>query len=418
MDKNHDLLQKCRKEIEHSLNWIDSNQWQHKHFESLSDLVFDKTKVCLSPLTLKRIWGKVKYDSKPSASTLDALARFLDYNSWIEYQSINRQKPLKQRRSGYVLNKKILITTSIVIGITLLIFGALKMIPSFDTKDYSEFEFSFESLSSGIPNTVYFKYNVKNTDADSVIIQQSWDPKLHHLVDKEKTDFSCIYYYPGYYNAKLVLDNNVVAQQDLLVGSNGWLGIMHKEPIPTYLPLAQIYESNSLSIKEAHLVEAGFDLKNQIPMTTINIVKEFDGLFGDNFELSAHFEQTYAKGEAVCQHSGVFVMCTNDYFYIPFSIKGCVNELQMHIPGKTLNAWEEDLRYLGIENNQGISLRLKVTDGVLNLNINNHQSFMDTLTVNPGRVVGVQIAFHGPGQVYSFNIQSETNSYSMTDFMP
>jgi hypothetical protein len=188
--------------------------------------------------------------------------------------------------------------------------------------------------------------------------------------------------------------------------------------VPTYLSLEQIYENNSLSIKEAHLLDAGFDLKNEIPTTTFNLIREFDGINGNNFELRAQFKQTYAKGQAVCQRSGIIVMCTNDYFYIPFSIKGCVNELQMHIPDKTLNARDQDLRNLGFEKNQDISVKLKVTDGVLNLNVNNHQNFMDTLTVNPGKIVGVQFGFHGSGQLNSFNIESETNSYSMTDFMP
>ncbi|MCL6220293.1 hypothetical protein [Zunongwangia pacifica] len=79
MTESNILLSKCLKKIERKLNWVASEQWQQKHFESLSELIFEKNKVRLSPLTLKRLWGKTKYDSNPSASTLDALARFLDY---------------------------------------------------------------------------------------------------------------------------------------------------------------------------------------------------------------------------------------------------------------------------------------------------------------------------------------------------
>lgn len=71
MIQNHIILKRCLKEIESRLNWINSNQWQQKHFESLSELIYEKTKVSLSPLTLKRLWGKIKYNSNPSSSTLE-----------------------------------------------------------------------------------------------------------------------------------------------------------------------------------------------------------------------------------------------------------------------------------------------------------------------------------------------------------
>jgi len=97
MTESNILLSKCLKKIERKLNWVASEQWQQKHFESLSELIFEKNKVRLSPLTLKRLWGKTKYDSNPSASTLDALARFLDYENWIDYQSHQKRKGIPLR---------------------------------------------------------------------------------------------------------------------------------------------------------------------------------------------------------------------------------------------------------------------------------------------------------------------------------
>ncbi len=319
---------------------------------------------------------------------------------------------------NYLKNKKAILISSIIIGGLVLIIGAVKLTAILYPRDYSNFEFSVQKLSSNLPNTVYFKYNVKNTDADSVIIQQSWDPKLHHIVDKNKTDFSCIYYYPGYYKAKLVLDNMVVAKQDLYINSNGWLGIIHKEPIPIYLNSKDIVDSNVISINESHLLNAGFDLNLKVPYSTINLVEEFDSIQGDDFELQARFKQTYPKGEAICQKSALIILCEDGYFYIPQSIMGCVNDLKMYIPNKVINAIDSDLSNLGIENAAIVDLKLRVSKGIFDLKINNNKNIVDTLSLNPGKIVGVKIQFHGTGEVYSLSLKSKNGEYTMHDFLP
>ncbi len=417
MTQNLILLKKCLKEIESKINWVDSSQWQQNHFESLSELIYEKTKVNLSPLTLKRLWGKTKYDSNPSINTLDTLVKFLDYEDWIDYQC-NQNRKIVDLKYNYLKNKKVVVAASIIFGILLLTISIIKLMPYSSAKDYSNFEFSVRKLSSSLPNTVYFKYNAKNSDADSVIIQQSWDPKLHHLVDKNKTDFSCIYYYPGYYKAKLVLDKEVVSEQDLYIKTNGWLGIIQKEPVPYYLTAEKIVDSNIISIKEKDLIEAGFDLKNEIPITTINLVEEIDSVEGNNFELQASFKQTYSQGEAICQKTALIILCSNGYFHIPFSIKGCVNELRMYIPDKQISAKDRDLGNLGIVDSNIIDLDLKVTQGIFDLAINSISAFQDTLTTNPGKIVGVKFGFHGTGEVYSFKLSSEDKIFTMSDFMP
>lgn len=415
MIQDDKLLRKCLKEIGSVLNWVDSKQWQHKHFESLSELIFEKTKVSLSPLTLKRLWGKIKYDSAPSVTTLDTLARFLEYKDWIDYQN-NQEAKKNSLKFRYLKSKWALIISSLVLGILLLSISLAELPSLLSSKNYSDFEFSIQKLSTEVPNTVYFKYDVRNTEADSVIIKQSWDPKLHHLVDKDKTDFSCIYYYPGYYKAKLVLDKEVVAEEDLYIKSNGLLGIIHKEPVPVYLTKAQIVDGNKLSINEKHLVDAGFDLQNEIPYTTINLVEEFDGIQGDNFELQAVLKQTYPKGDAICQKSGLLIMCSESYYYIPFSIKGCVNELRMHIPDKEISAKDTDLSDLGIEGTANV--RIKVSGTKFQMNLNEGAEINDTLSTEPGRIVGLLFAFHGTGELNSFKLSSGNKVFSELDYLP
>lgn len=415
MTKDEVLISKCLRDIELQLDWIESNNWQQNHFESLSELIYEKTKVKLSPLTLKRLWGKIRYDSKPSTVTLDTLAQFLGYNNWIDYQCINKRIQIKSKPN--VLNgKKILIAASLLLGSVIILIVSLTMRSPQPKANYSGIDFSVKKLSSDLPNTVYFKYNVKNTDADSVMIQQSWDSRLSHNVDKNKTNFSCIYYYPGYYKAKLLLDHRIVSEKELHIKTNGWLGIVHKDPVPYYLPANKVIDGNKLNITKQNLINAGFDLRNKVPFTTLNLVEDFDNIDAEHFNLQASFKQTLPEGEAICEKSALIILCSNGYFYIPFSIKGCVNELQLYIPNKAINATDVDLSSLGIESNSPVNVSLKVNESVFDLTVNNNTVLNDTLSENPGKIVGIKFGFHGSGEVYSFQINSKNTTYKMTDF--
>ena len=80
------LINECRSCIENQLGWGSSDSWSMQEFEVLSDRITEKTGIYLSVTTLKRLWGKVKYESKPTITTLNALAKFLDFESWRDFR--------------------------------------------------------------------------------------------------------------------------------------------------------------------------------------------------------------------------------------------------------------------------------------------------------------------------------------------
>ena len=69
MEREKQLLLLCCKQVEQMLNWGDSEAWTNEDFEQLSEKIFEKTRVQLSISTLKRIWGKVRYDNFPATAT-------------------------------------------------------------------------------------------------------------------------------------------------------------------------------------------------------------------------------------------------------------------------------------------------------------------------------------------------------------
>ncbi len=51
-------------------------------FNKLSLIILQKTQSHISSSSIKRLWGYVKYDSYPSRSTLNTLARFNGFKDW------------------------------------------------------------------------------------------------------------------------------------------------------------------------------------------------------------------------------------------------------------------------------------------------------------------------------------------------
>src|ERR1700761_2936248 len=89
MSTDEQFIEKARTCIESRMGWGNSEQWTNQDFLALSEKIREQTGVTLSHVTLKRIWGKVKYDSLPNPHTLDTLARFAGYDNWRDLRSKN-----------------------------------------------------------------------------------------------------------------------------------------------------------------------------------------------------------------------------------------------------------------------------------------------------------------------------------------
>jgi hypothetical protein len=83
------LIEKTIKLYEFNTGWGDSDEWTNQDFVILSEKIQERTGVALSHITLKRIWGKVKYNSLPNTHTLNTLVQFLGYENWRDFKSQN-----------------------------------------------------------------------------------------------------------------------------------------------------------------------------------------------------------------------------------------------------------------------------------------------------------------------------------------
>jgi hypothetical protein len=90
---DQDLIRQVKHLYEEKTGWGDSDLWKNQDFLELSQMIFDRTGIVLSHVTLKRIWGKVRYESLPHTNTLNTIVQFLGYGNWREFRVRNASEP-------------------------------------------------------------------------------------------------------------------------------------------------------------------------------------------------------------------------------------------------------------------------------------------------------------------------------------
>ena len=399
------------------MQWQQASLWQNRDFEELSDQIFEKVGVRLSHTTLKRVWGKVSYSSFPSATTLNALVAFIGYKNWRTYRQQKlashiapEQVPIPAHPS--VSAKKPNSKWWVLTGITIVLLCCISLLPIRQPSqlNFEALEFSFEKTTEDIPNTVVFHYEASNSNADSVFIQQSWNPALRHQVDKEGDTYTCTYYYPGYFRSKLVLNDQIALEKDLYIRSDGWLGTIDQQPLPHYFRQDRILKDSIVAIVPAFFEVNNIDILKDASSVRLTYVEDMGEVKSTNFELSTELRSTFGEGNAVCQITEVLILCSDGAFIIPLSVKGCVGELSLLVGEQELDGKNYDLSAFGVDFSNWVGLNVRVEEKAIAIYINGQKAYAGVFQEDIGKVVGFRYIFQAAGAIRKLELKSLDSS--------
>jgi len=408
------LVQKCRSLIEETLGSGNSEEWSTQDFEALSQKIMDKTHVQLSVITLKRMWGRIRYDSKPTITTLNSLAQFIGFENWRDFKQHQTSSngnghphgqdiPVQQPRSVVTVasHKRKPYTIFVILSVLFASAGIILYFTSFDTPnapvDPAKFQFSSKKVVEvGVPNTVIFDYNASAAKrADSIFIQQSWDKRLSQQVDRDQRQHTSIYYHPGFFQAKLRINDQVIKEHNLMIKSQGWLPLVDLKPVPVYFKQSDILHSGYMGLSVKKINESNIALQPNTPWIGYYNVGDFGDVYSDDVVFETELKNDFNEGAAACQHAEVHVIFEGAAMVIPLCIPGCVSELSFgDMSGKKL-----DLSALGVDFTQWVEVKFEVRDTLVQLYINQKKAFDLKTTMNPVRLVGLIYRFQGTGSV-------------------
>jgi len=430
MDNKTDIfyLTECRRLIEARLDWGDSERWTSRDFELLSEKISETTDIHLSITTLKRIWGKVKYDSLPAVTTLDTLARFMGYEHWRAFRQGQGQEkdvppaPLpaqvppqasstasasaavpppphaavpSQHRLTWIWA---IAGVAIATGILSLYFTRKK---SAHIIDPSRYQFSSKKvLTEGLPNSVIFDYDATASPYDSVYIQQSWDPARRKKVGKLQHQFTSVYYYPGFFKARLVIGQQVVKEHDLIIKTKGWLPTIEQAAVPVYFPEQDsLIQGKPFGLTIDDIRKKNIPLQPQTPWVRYSNIGNWGPLRTDSFRLEATVKNDYREGTAICQHTEMRVLCEDGAIIIPLCNKGCVSELNLLLLDKYYTGRSQDLSFLGVDLSNWVHVVCEGKEGQLRIFLDGRQVFQSSLPAKPLAIAGIDFRFQGTGSI-------------------
>ncbi|MEM1320676.1 MAG: hypothetical protein AAGG75_10500 [Bacteroidota bacterium] len=403
---DNEALDRLRKSLEQHLDWGAASDWHSSMFGELSQKIFDQCHIMLSPTTLKRFFGVVNYSGQPSIKTLDALAQFLGYENWRDFK-LSGEKPeenVEQRkRPRLSISKKSLY---MAIGFCIALF-TIMLISSKQSEAPLKLEalsFSSRSLSTSYPNSVVFDFDLKNVRSDNLRIQQYWDTSKTIAIDHDQQQATGIYYFPGYFRAKLIIDEQVVKEHDLFLRSNGWMGTIAYEPVPKYfwpLPL------DSLGLTYPPSIYTEIQASKEPLNTTYHYVDDLGKVSGDHFSLQSSLRTTFNERWAVCQAARIYILGTQGAMVLPFSKLGCSSDNFLKLNDRILNGKKQDLSAFSADLSTFTTINITVEDQQVTVMINGKSVYQDRYTQSMGRLVGLRYKFLGMGEVASFTLKDQ-----------
>lgn len=406
-ERDKELLDKCLKLVEMKQNWGDPANWSTRDFECLSQEILKVTGTHLSMATLKRLWGRIKYESKPTVTTLDVLARYLNFEDWRSFvrHYKKRRSPKKSQSShpSLIPKKK----RNLIWLVPLLFLAGLFIVNFLSSRSHIDASlFTFENRKmepAGLPNSVIFHYDASAAPKGVEInIQQSWDKRRRTEVSSEESIHTSVYYYPGYFRAKLMVADQVIKEQEVFIETDGWVSAVEQSPVPVYMEKKEAFSSQGMGLSKVQLEERNITLQPEASWTTHVNVGDFEGLMSDDFNLKTRLKNTYSDGASTCQFSEIHVMFKGGAMMIPLSTRGCVSALEFRD-----STGPRDPSGLGVDFRDWVDLRLSFEGQSGRLFIND--AFVTNLAYayEPKELIGIRYRFQGVGHVASMTLANK-----------
>ncbi len=405
----------CKQLIEERLGWLPSQSWKQRDYLNLITLIENKTKISLSLSTIKRIW-KPDYDGLPHPSTLEALARFLDYESWLDFEE--HQKPMAASPNSLGGNNLYIWAVIIAIVVAVIAYFSINegrflqdQVVNSEASTINPIKFSCENvILKGVPNTVIFTYGLGTIEADSFFIQQSWNKFKRDHINKADTTLTSVYYFPGYHQAKLIADNKVVKETLVRINTDGWLALSRQsydDNIPTYIQDEDIIHNGELKIDYRHLSKNNISLSNDI-VTGYYYVNSFEKLNSGNFKFQSRLKCDSIVNVS-CPHIGITILGEKGMHFLPLISKGCVGNAVVKFGDNTIMGKNFDLSALGVDVYDWQLVDIDIENNNTEVSINGIKVLTTSFNKDVGEIVGVNFNFTGSGAVDFITFSSTNN---------
>lgn len=418
MENFKEHIARCFELIERKLSIGSRDTWDTNDFKLLSKSIQESTGTLLSVSTLKRLSGKVYYSSKPNSTTLNALANYIGFEDWRNFQKLENGKidvlnpsTAKKRTFG---ERKLLFLITVALLIISVIFVLNRKTEPPSPRDFS---FSSRPVSKGIPNSVIFEYDASTADPISKIeIQQDWDDQKRITVSKQDSIATSIYYRPGFFQSKLVVDGSIIKENDVFIPSDDWLGTIEWDSLPIYLKTEDINFKGKLAITPEMVAEYNLDPSTSQIAAGFYQVRDFGDLYMDDFEMSTSIKNDFKKGISVCQRAQIMILYPGGMLSAVFGNKGCASELSLFAFNEMIDGKKTDLSGFGVDFKDYAQIKCVSKNQKLDIFVNDVLAYRLDVPTSENKIIGIAYFFEGAGSIKDLEFKNSNEVFYSSNF--
>lgn len=416
------VLDHCKSAIEHRLNWGQSEGWTHSDFQTLSEAILAQTGVSLSHNTLKRIWGKVKYDNSPTKATKDAVAVFAGYlhfedaranwlklhpeqesqenheldESVLEQQNVSGSKAPKKAKSPNLLYLA-------VIGLLLAIAIAYQFLNNAaSSKARIRFK-ATNGIVSTWPHTVNFEVDFTDAKADTIVVNYHDQIRMKASANVRRLNYT--YFMPNFYKAKVFDGSDCLATQNIHIKTDGWVALGPLDTTLSYLPHRVID-----TIQDSRLYIAPSQLMPRVPVMpeyymSYRLVDDF-ALKLEDLDLSFEVKNDSKEGGLPCHDVRLRILGEENPLELMMLNKGCVDKAHFMIDGKGLNGRTADMTAFGHDFSRWQKVNVKASGKNFIASVADTTIGRLPISKSMGQIKGFIFWFKGTGSLKNFVVKN------------
>ncbi len=437
------FLEVCCQRISETYGKPDRDKWTNSDYVSLSYILFKQTRVRISPNTLKRIFGKIKTDSRyyPQKATRDALSVYIGHPDWDHFVKVQEwearhaertsdavivdkelTEPLILRRSepqSSPKNKARKWTRPGLLGSVILAAALLFLFLRQRSNSSESARLICRNPLGENPHSAVFQFQrPRPTSAESAVYTILFgDGKREQL---NSTDSLYTHYYerPGRYFAILQQDGVNVDTSTVYLQTTGWTvtaNMMHDTSRVYPIDVKHLFSDGHRTVSALEAAHAGIDTNRTFFMEFIN--SHPTRIDGDNFELTTHIKSSPDRAGVRCSQVGITVWGESSQHMFEVMRPGCAHWILIQNSDIQKSGQRDDLSFMGADLRLGGTLTLRVIAKQAVIFINNRQVYKTGYTQPLHQIYGVKIRFAGVGTVDSFSLKDlKTGSISDESF--
>lgn len=362
----------------------------------------------------------IKYESNPSDMTLNTLAQYVghgDFRGFVSTLDVRNTEVARGNAKGKWFELppfQSRPTTIFISGAVFMLIAVIALSYSAtDTKyDPDDFYFTSYKVTQGLPNSVVFEYRAKKARENAKVeIQQSWDERKRMDISREDSLATSIYFDPGYFKAKLVIDGQTVKEHGVLIPSQGWKAKVQSGERTLYFQDSAVTGIGRVAVTPQLLANNGINRNDGFMKTVFRYVDDFGDLRANDLYIETEFRNTTDPVLNPCQNSSVTILMEGEVVKIPLANLGCIADLELWHLDRAISGKNNDLSKLGVDFNRWVKVSFSIKSDWLTVTLNGIEALQLSMNGRINKFHGLIYSFEGTGEIKSLKVENSQKAY-------